>query len=266
MARFSARGLSPRVRGNLLAMPVSGISTRSIPACAGEPGLRVPLPTATAVYPRVCGGTGRRPAPSIPPTGLSPRVRGNRAMTAWGPLRGRSIPACAGEPVLNELEVARPGVYPRVCGGTEKSTEVDVEPEGLSPRVRGNLEAWRAEADRLRSIPACAGEPQLGRLGSGHRGVYPRVCGGTAPQAKRRPTSTGLSPRVRGNPFCSDFECPQSGSIPACAGEPQPAPSHASPFEVYPRVCGGTPPSRASGVPQCGLSPRVRGNPTSPHR
>ena len=33
----------------------------------------------------------------------------------------------------------------------------------------------------LRSIPACAGEPAYQGPTLGHRKVYPRVCGGTAP-------------------------------------------------------------------------------------
>ena len=50
------------------------------------------------VYPRVCGGT--RPAATNPSTryGLSPRVRGNRALKIHGQGIYRSIPACAGEP------------------------------------------------------------------------------------------------------------------------------------------------------------------------
>ena len=76
-------------------------------------------------------------------------------------------------------------------------------------------------------------------------------------------TVKGLSPRVRGNPGWCAGRNGLRGSIPACAGEPfrdrasEPLP------EVYPRVCGGT---RFIG-PRVdlhkGLSPRVRGNPSS---
>ena len=75
-------GLSPRVRGNPAStdgnsdMPAQ----RSIPACAGEPGLgsrNVSL--ASRVYPRVCGGTTSNDGMSAgSASGLSPRVRGNR--------------------------------------------------------------------------------------------------------------------------------------------------------------------------------------------
>ena len=96
--RNTAQGLSPRVRGNLRNFVALLAQARSIPACAGEPGLTsrrasprwvyprvcggtggalIP-PTHTEVYPRVCGGTHHHPFLSDILQGLSPRVRGNR--------------------------------------------------------------------------------------------------------------------------------------------------------------------------------------------
>ena len=70
----------------------------------------------------------------------------------------------------------------------------------------------------------------------------------------------GLSPRVRGNPPSPKRKRSATGSIPACAGEPQHPEAHPSSSAVYPRVCGGTlPHQRGRGAPP-GLSPRVRGN------
>ena len=111
-------GLSPRVRGNLCLVVSLSVSRRSIPACAGEPATITGLRAGVRVYPRVCGGTRRRPAAGAPGTGLSPRVRGNRAMTNAARGLQRSIPACAGEPAGGSLICAKIGVYPRVCGGT----------------------------------------------------------------------------------------------------------------------------------------------------
>ena len=115
---------------------------------------------------------------------------------------------------------------------------------------------------RERSIPACAGEPEIRRSSTAHGRVYPRVCGGTRwnPSMSRPNTGSipacageprscrrwkpfteyvGLSPRVRGNRRRRPFSPKSSGSIPACAGEPG-----------IPACSGGT----------VGLSPRVRGN------
>ena len=49
-------GLSPRVRGSRTSGIGAAISSGSIPACAGEPGLAAFLCRLHAVYPRVCGG------------------------------------------------------------------------------------------------------------------------------------------------------------------------------------------------------------------
>ena len=93
--------------------------------------------------------------------------------------------------------------------------------------------------------------------------VYPRVYGGTPVGNGRAVAQVGLSPRVRGNRR-SSFRCGACGrSIPACTGEPASKARAASPSTVYPRVYGGT--VGRTGGPQGygGLSPRVRGNPTT---
>ena len=100
--------------GAVFAHPVG-----SIPACAGEPLAGDTGGLLIRVYPRVCGGTwgggGRLPLR----LGLSPRVRGNPVGTAGAGVAQGSIPACAGEPARRVRSLARQGVYPRVCGGTE---------------------------------------------------------------------------------------------------------------------------------------------------
>ena len=50
--------------------------------------------------------------------GLSPRVRGNRDHERHKIQRYRSIPACAGEPIVMGFRWTIRTVYPRVCGGT----------------------------------------------------------------------------------------------------------------------------------------------------
>ena len=122
---------------------------RSIPACAGQPTQdRALVPLANdSVYPRVCGATRvgdgsdwRVCLAGLSPRvrgnhirscsvqrnyvgGLSPRVRGNRTRAASSVDQriARSIPACAGQPLMTGMA----------------STPTT---QGLSPRVRGNLE------------------------------------------------------------------------------------------------------------------------------
>ena len=111
-------GLSPRVRGNPGGMPCYVPSARSIPACAGEPRNPRWPPGAHGVYPRVCGGTSRCYRVPYRDRGLSPRVRGNLVSVDVTVSVSRSIPACAGEPLIRPGRGHSHAVYPRVCGGT----------------------------------------------------------------------------------------------------------------------------------------------------
>ena len=178
-----------------------------------------------AVYPRVCGGT---PFPFILSDsvyGLSPRVRGNLGHGRWAAIRPGSIPACAGEPLPQAPRARHCTVYPRVCGGTMGNVWKRQDLEGLSPRVRGNLGVVLAGAILTGSIPACAGEPCGQDSASQSLRVYPRVCGGTRLTVTFRALTSGLSPRVRGNPSRNEVRIDIEGSIPACAGEPSRRPS-----------------------------------------
>ena len=78
--------------------------------------------------------------------------------------------------------------------------------------------------------------------------------------------SQGLSPRVRGNPAASMGLPTCERSIPARAGEPWARSRMARSGRVYPRACGGTVTGGYDVYVQSGLSPRVRGNRTSPGR
>ena len=198
------------------------------------------------------------------PSGLSPRVRGNRAIVGTLINGTGSIPACAGEPSRGARPEAHAGVYPRVCGGTPPTMPVERGTSGLSPRVRGNRSKPLPPSSRGGSIPACAGEPAAD--GHAHQSirVYPRVCGGTASSWCCRPAATGLSPRVRGNPLAPRRSGRRRGSIPACAGEPAASSPIRCSSRVYPRVCGGTGVLFGHGIRDLGLSPRVRGNRRGP--
>ncbi len=111
-------GLSPRGRGNLIRLPGQLPMLRSIPAWAGEPSSKYADRYARAVYPRVGGGT---PASGCPPRlsgDLSPRGRGNPAISRGSTVSWGSIPAWAGEPRRRASADTEQAVYPRVGGGT----------------------------------------------------------------------------------------------------------------------------------------------------
>ena len=254
-------GLSPRMRGNHPARCLFINPARSIPAYAGEPlpsGIRT---YAVRVYPRVCGGTSpRAPLPPVP-EGLSPRMRGNPSGYTRGNRIIGSIPAYAGEPRRGQAVEIRGQVYPRVCGGTQGRQPPGQPPRGLSPRMRGNpLRNWHRAANPG-SIPAYAGEPGGWPTGTGQREVYPRVCGGTRKEPIGGMTSTGLSPRMRGNRRHAASPAGCQRSIPAYAGEPTFPRHRPAAQKVYPRVCGGTMIQIGGMAVKRGLSPRMRGNP-----
>ncbi len=234
------RGLSPRVRGN--------------------PALASSLWCRYGVYPRVCGGTRCSTTSNTVPTGLSPRVRGNPDQRRQDLHRGRSIPACAGEPPHRRQARRVREVYPRVCGGTWNPPLSATPRRGLSPRVRGNPSLMRMLRNQAGSIPACAGEPERTAAHNSISEVYPRVCGGTIAVVRMWDLSSGLSPRVRGNPYAGSLLLFSFGSIPACAGEPSLSIYLLQRKRVYPRVCGGTHRRECGAASQQGLSPRVRGN------
>ena len=138
----SYRGLSPRVRGNLLGDVLFVIDDGSIPACAGEPLCSTLMLPMVKVYPRVCGGTRIDGPLQRRRQGLSPRVRGNLQSSRCGAGRCWSIPACAGEPYGSQTAERTRKVYPRVCGGTPRAASSRSIRWGLSPRVRGNPLWW----------------------------------------------------------------------------------------------------------------------------
>ena len=192
--------------------------------------------------------------------GLSPRVRGNQLPPQKMTARVRSIPACAGEPLVGLLVSVEWPVYPRVCGGTRVEQCGADDALGLSPRVRGNRRRAMNRAAAHRSIPACAGEPVQWSVTGTSGTVYPRVCGGTQWPLAWTAMASGLSPRVRGNLAPPSPPAIPIRSIPACAGEPLYEQRRDCCDQVYPRVCGGTGQRPGSRLSRRGLSPRVRGN------
>ncbi len=192
-------GLSPRVRGNLPRSWTGGITSRSIPACTGEPVSERLAVRGIQVYPRVYGGTLLPCCSPWCQTGLSPRVRGNLVVRSGDLGAEGSIPACTGEPKLSASLWRYAQVYPRVYGGTTAISRFSAIWAGLSPRVRGNLWESVTEKHGDGSIPACTGEPNPENAERTEAEVYPRVYGGTAFPSGSGRSRQGLSPRVRGN-------------------------------------------------------------------
>ena len=194
------------------------------------------------------------------------RISGQTAcqccMALLGKVKGRSIPACAGEVLLRAGSRVTVGVYPRVCGGSVAQQQRLGLLIGLSPRVRGkHLQNSRSTGHRG-AIPACAEEAQRKHRPAVLPAVYPRVCGGSASGLWVSGLGAGLSPRVRGKRGGAHPVSRNRGSIPACAGEALSPATRPCLAGVYPRVCGGSLVVQRTRAGYAGLSPRVRGKPT----
>ena len=208
----------------------------------------------------MCGGAIAAVSPPSVLAGRSPRVRGgHRILQRQRAARG-SIPACAGEPTVLLSWYLLHGVDPRVCGGAQTSHMPRFLRWGRSPRVRGSPMMCIGARLIVRSIPACAGEPQRCHEPSKRQGVDPRVCGGAflAPSLAQR--ALGRSPRVRGSLAIAESLGWNCGSIPACAGEPHAHLALVPYHQVDPRVCGGAYPRMIHAPRHKGRSPRVRGS------
>ena len=154
-------------------------------------------------------------------------------------------------------------VYPRACGGTPSPRGPRMTRLGLSPRLRGNRMFDGQEYEYEGSIPAPAGEPAASRGMTRLSPVYPRACGGTMAPPTPPISTSGLSPRLRGNLRRREWRRSCWRSIPAPAGEPNASLRRFSVSPVYPRACGGTVYWYAGGMAGTGLSPRLRGNLTA---
>ena len=154
--------------------------------------------------------------------------------------------------------------YPRGRGGTSEHSMTSSVPAGLSPRTRGNRRAARKSSGIRGPIPADAGEPPSSRQPARRSRAYPRGRGGTEAADFVAGDLQGLSPRTRGNRQTQAHKDSYFGPIPADAGEPTRPRVISIERRAYPRGRGGTPSNPQQHVDTPGLSPRTRGNQTSP--
>ena len=155
----NVQGLSPRTRGNHLAVEALDRLEGPIPADAGQPARPQGRRHEIGAYPRGRGATGSHRAMPRASPGLSPRTRGNHR---WPPSRSSQtgpIPADAGQPIPARAIRWPSRAYPRGRGATGlKMDERDIA-RGLSPRTRGNLLSAHFQYGADGPIPADAGQP-----------------------------------------------------------------------------------------------------------
>ena len=121
-------------------MGISGntdIPDGSIPAYAGDPSPGYWYWISSSVYPRLRGGSCYAFCCVLEYRGLSPPTRGILPTAVYVAFRNRSIPAYAGDPLLQRNGVRLIRVYPRLRGGSFLSSTSLMSDQGLSPPTRG---------------------------------------------------------------------------------------------------------------------------------
>ena len=193
--------------------------------------------------------------------GLSPPTRGSHVIPGTGSVRDGSIPAHAGKPFDQRVDLRLREVYPRPRGEADSSDRHASTASGLSPPTRGSRTGSRRARRGNRSIPAHAGKPISSSWSRSYMGVYPRPRGEAAAIAREARMEQGLSPPTRGSLglLLLVRECPRS--IPAHAGKPCACGCRRSPGGVYPRPRGEASRRSKSGFTDSGLSPPTRGSP-----
>ena len=155
-------GSSPRARGTHRLRGEGLQLLRFIPACAGNTSDWRSASSSRRVHPRVRGEhlsiAGRRATH----TGSSPRARGTPAVARARQSRSRFIPACAGNTPRRCRSTCGSPVHPRVRGEHAFGDLPGRAAFGSSPRARGTPRDRNGGPERLRFIPACAGNTHLG--------------------------------------------------------------------------------------------------------
>ena len=125
--------------------------------------------------------------------------------------------------------------------------------------MRGTDTSNGEVSQRIRFIPACAGNSVLLSFFLLSQSVHPRVCGEQQAISVLSQVITGSSPRVRGTACWMAVACRFQRFIPACAGNRTHDDWTDPGTAVHPRVCGEQPDCQPLRCASTGSSPRVRG-------
>ncbi|EGJ72701.1 hypothetical protein STTU_p0088 (plasmid) [Streptomyces sp. Tu6071] len=238
-SEMTARGESPRGRGQRGGAPRRTTYSRRIPAHAGPTSTAPTSPAGAAEDPRARGADFAPPSCLVSTPGGSPRSRGRLEHGHGVVLAERRIPACAGP------TWPRPS---RPCPSREDPRERRVDPplatrpredRGGSPRTRGR----RSSARRARLT----------------RGEDPRARGADLGGGERALGQGGGSPRSRGRREPELARLRTERRIPALAGPTGPPPEFLGEHPEDPRARGADRLEVHASPDSGGGSPRSRG-------
>ena len=170
-------GSSPRARGTHVERAITVTIQRFIPASAGN----TPSPRLgwcrPSVHPRERGEHPTSLATSTASTGSSPRARGTHLPRRKRVVCQRFIPASAGNTLGAGSQGNRQPVHPRERGEHVIHPHPRALERGSSPRARGTPDAYRAQRQGQRFIPASAGNTPRERVAFHGSPVHPRERG-----------------------------------------------------------------------------------------
>ena len=172
-------------------------------------------------------------------SGSSPAPAGNGMAVCSTPRVPPVHPRACGERMGLTTWDNKPGRHPRACGERPDQWDQPGPSHGSSPRLRGTGGPRPGHRQRLRFIPAPAGNGVLLALLCCPYSVHPRACGGTVLLG---------SAHLFGLRF-----------IPAPAGNGVVARAGSGSGPVHPRACGERSTRGPDGYGQPGSSPRLRG-------
>ena len=165
-------------------------------------------------------------------------MRGTPTRPTRQPSRPGIIPAYAGNTSNNWWPDSASRDHPRVCGEHTASSRYMSRFEGSSPRMRGTHGGQCDLRCRAGIIPAYAGNTIRPYKVPPAVRDHPRVCGEHLPDALAPSMRQGSSPRMRGTLFWCSGVCPDSGIIPAYAGNTGNWTWPSWWIRDHPRVCG----------------------------
>ena len=252
-------GSSPRVRGTLLEFIRYVRPPRFIPAGAGNTRALRTGYRRRSVHPRGCGEHPHDHAKRRPSTGSSPRVRGTHPLGGHHLGGPRFIPAGAGNTLLDQPHGMPTPVHPRGCGEHIVKAAFFIFNAGSSPRVRGTPRVVTGRDNKIRFIPAGAGNTLRATVRAERSSVHPRGCGEHLSRAVAENKFAGSSPRVRGTQPGGRAAPRHPRFIPAGAGNTAARRFTGWRRAVHPRGCGEHREPKDVGACSAGSSPRVRG-------
>ena len=191
--------------------------------------------------------------------GSSPRTRGTCFWPASFVSHPRFIPAHAGNMVAGSFGECKPPVHPRARGEHESLNAHVHGRHGSSPRTRGTLYVPSAVSDRVRFIPAHAGNIAWGIYSKSRGSVHPRARGEHFPCPPVVDDAVGSSPRTRGTWNRPIRRLRRWRFIPAHAGNIKRRAGAITADPVHPRARGEHGAGRVAADLLSGSSPRTRG-------